>query len=159
MLNDEPVEVSRVLEILGPAVIKIVGHTRRSVSYPVPIHEAEDSLAITFCGRDRTNASDLIRATGAGVVLCSDEVALDDLGDDDKMLVIVRDPRLSFLRLVRVLFADSPSQQGIHPTTVAEPEAIIDPSAWIGPYCYLAKCEIGPRTLIYGHVHVYSRRK
>ncbi|MBC7240273.1 MAG: hypothetical protein H5T71_09265, partial [Chloroflexi bacterium] len=104
----EESELKKVLEILGKAVVSVIGPTERTITHPAPIHEAQSELAITFCSKVKVgiDALDLIRSTKAGVVLCADDQSLDGLAVGGKTLIRVSNPRLSFLRLIKVIFAE-----------------------------------------------------
>jgi len=112
-------------------------------------------LAITFCNKIGADARELIRSTKAGVVLCCNDRSLAELAVRGKTLIQVRNPRLSFLRLIGAVFAE-PRPRGIHPTAVIDPDAKIHPDVYIGPFTYVGKCEIGEGTVIYGHIHIYG---
>jgi UDP-3-O-[3-hydroxymyristoyl] glucosamine N-acyltransferase len=149
------IQLDTVLHDLGDSIIRVIGPRDRIISYPAPINEAPNELAITFCRRTGQEGAGLIRDTKAGVIICKDEAALKELAAG-KTLVAVADPRLTFIRLVQRLFAE-PRPQGIHPTAMIEPGAKIDPTAYVGPFTYVGKSEIGERTVIHGHAHIYSK--
>ncbi|MGB9880220.1 MAG: UDP-3-O-(3-hydroxymyristoyl)glucosamine N-acyltransferase [Anaerolineae bacterium] len=149
------IELKRVLEILGEAVVSVIGPSERVITHPAPIHEAQSEFAITFCKKVGPDAQELIRSTKAGVVLCADDQSLDELVTSGKTLIKVKNPRLSFLRLVNAIFAE-PRPRGIHPTAVIDSDAKIHPSIYIGPFTYIGKCEIGEGTVIYGHAYIYG---
>lgn len=151
----EAIELRRVLDLLGDAILHIVGPVERTFTHPAPIHEAQSDQAITFCNRKGAEALDLIRTTRSGVVLCGEDQMLNDLAKYKKTFLVVKNPRLSFLRLLKALFAE-PGPHGIHPTAVLDPQAKIDADVYIGPFSYIGKCEIGEGTIIYGHVHIYG---
>jgi len=148
------VKLTEILDILGDVVTAVIGPTERTVTYPAPIHEAQDEFALTFCRYSGSKGLQRIQATKAGVVICEDGQPVDEL-DSEKTFILVENPRLSFLRLVRALFAES-RLTGIHPTAVIDPEAKIHPDTYIGPFTYVGRCEIGAGTVIYGHIHIYS---
>ena len=154
-MKKEAIELRKVLEVLGEAIVRVIGTQERMITHPAPIHEAQNDLAITFCSKVGADALMLIRSTKAGVVLCADDQSLDELVDTGRTLVAVKNPRLSFLRLIKSVFAEPPLR-GIHPTAVIDPEAKIHLNVYIGPFTYVGKCEIGEGTVIYGHVHVYG---
>ena len=151
----EDIKIERAIEILAKDIIRIIGSTNRTFSHPAPIREAETESAITFCNKAGIEALDLINSTAAGVVLCLEDQLLDKFENSKKTLLIVKNPRLSFLRLISAVFtAEHP--HGIHPTAVIDPEAVIHDSVYIGPFTYVGKCEIGKDTVIHGHVHIYT---
>lgn len=152
------IRLDRILELLGDATIRISGPLARWVTHPAPLHEARSPEAITFCREVGDKGRALLHATGAGVILCPEELLPAVPGADGKTLIAVPDPRLSFLRLVQALFA-APMPTGIHPSAVIDPEAQIHPSVYIGPFSYIGKCEIGAGSIIHGHVYLYSNTR
>lgn len=144
-----------MLKILGDDVVRVIGPTERVVTHPAAIREAQSEQAITFCSKRATDTVELIRSTKAGVVVCADVQSLRELTNSEKTLVVVSNPRLSFLRVVQSFFAE-PSPRGKHQTTVIDPEAKIHPNVYVGPFSYLGKCEIGEGTVIHGHAYIYS---
>jgi UDP-3-O-[3-hydroxymyristoyl] glucosamine N-acyltransferase len=149
------IELKRVLEILGEAVVDVIGPTERVITHPAPIHEAQSGLAITFCSKVGPEAQELIRSTKAGVVLCANDQSLDKLMISEKTLIKVANPRLSFIRLIKAIFAEL-TPRGIHPTAVIDPGAKIHENVYIGPFTYIGKCEIGEGAIIHGHVYIYG---
>jgi len=154
----EMIGLKRVIDILGEAVVRIMGTTQRSITHPMSIGDAQNELAITFCSKAGPDALMLIRSTKAGVVICKEDHLLDELRDSGKTLIVVRDPRLSFIRLVNDLFTEV-KPKGIHPTAIIDPEARIHPDIYIGPFTYVGKCVISEGTIVYGHVHIYSKTR
>jgi UDP-3-O-[3-hydroxymyristoyl] glucosamine N-acyltransferase len=154
----EEIPLGRVLEYLSAAALRVIGPTDRYVTHPAPIHEAHSELDITFCRKTGVEGVELIRSTGAGVVICSDDLDLDELAARGKTLIVVKDPRLSFLRVVDEFFAE-PIAYGIHPTAAIDPEAKVHPNVYVGPFTYIGKCEVGEGTIIYGHTYIYSRTR
>jgi len=152
------IKLAEVLNALGDTVTAVVGSTERVVTHVAPIHEAQDESAITFCRYSGSEGLQRMRATQAGMVICGDDQSVDELADSGKTFILVDNPRLSFLRLVRALFVE-PRPSGIHATAVVHPEAKIHPDAYMGPFTYVGKCEIGAGTVIHGHVHIYSNTR
>ena len=148
-------ELKSVLDILGDEVIRVIGPTERTITRAVPIHEAPDDSTMSYCSAKRANALDLIRETRAGVVLCPTDVSIDEFAASGKTYIVVENPRLSFLRLVNILYPQ-PRPHGIHATAVIDPNAKIGKDVYIGPYSTIGECEIGDETVIHGHVHIYS---
>jgi UDP-3-O-[3-hydroxymyristoyl] glucosamine N-acyltransferase len=150
------IEIERVFQALGDSIIRVIGPTRGVFSYPAPITEAQDELAITFCKSTGAKAATLIRDTKAGVIICTEEAASEETDSSGKTLIAVADPRLTFLRLVQLFFAE-PRPQGVHPTASIEAAARIHPTAYVGPFAYVGESEIGEGTVIYGHVYIYPK--
>lgn len=150
----EVIDLKTAINFIHEDVIRVVGSMERTITQPEPIFESKTKSAITFCSVDGASALDLINSTGAGVVICRENNALTSLTINDKTLIIVTNPRLSFLRLIGAVFSDAPPR-GIHPSAVIDPQAKISKDVYIGPFTYIGKCEIGEGTVIHGHVHIY----
>lgn len=148
-------ELKTILGNLGGEVLQVVGSVDRVVERAAPVHEAADDGAISYISAGRADALDLMRATRAGVVLVAPDVGLDDLANSDKTFIVVENPRLSFLRLVKSLY-QQPRLRGIDPTAIIDPQAKIGKDVYIGPYCTIGACEIGDETVLHGHVHIYG---
>lgn len=150
-------ELGQILDVLGDDVLEVVGQRQRTITTLAPITEAQDSGAMVYCTAGRADSVKLIRETRAGVVLCAPDVSLEAVGDGDKTYIVVENPRLAFLRLVKTLMPqERPS--GIHPTAQVDPRAKIGRDVYIGPFCSIGECEIGDGTVIQGHVHIYSSK-
>lgn len=152
------ITLQELLNFLGNEVIESVGPQDRIINKPAPIHESENKHNITFCNLLGVQAAELVNATKAGVILCSINLNLADLEIIDKTLILVEEPRLTFLRLVKALFSP-PKPTGIHPTAVISPNAEIASNVYIGPFTYVGDCEIGEGVVIYGHSHIYDNTR
>ncbi|MCK4724106.1 MAG: UDP-3-O-(3-hydroxymyristoyl)glucosamine N-acyltransferase, partial [Dehalococcoidia bacterium] len=144
-----------LLNSIGEAV-KVLGKKDRYVSVPSPIDKTS-SESVTFCNQKAPKGLQMVRSSKAGVVICYDD--LQFTGDDfkDKTLILVSNPRLAFMRILRKYFVEEERQQGISPRAVVDEAAKIHPSVYIGPNSYIGKCEIGENTVIDGNVYIYPR--
>ncbi|MDB5101692.1 MAG: UDP-3-O-(3-hydroxymyristoyl)glucosamine N-acyltransferase [Cyanobacteria bacterium RYN_339] len=142
--------LSDVVAFLGDQVVEVIGPLERAISHPATLKEARDPHAVTFCKKATDEFLALIQGTGAGVVLCPALDAVRTLPDVAATRVLVKDPRLAFLRVVQRYFEEA-TAPGIHPTALVDPAARIDPTASIGPYCRVGRCEIGAGSVLHGH--------
>lgn len=150
------IPLATIVASLTPPALRIEGPADRAICRAAPISDAAAG-DITFCWKTGESALRLMRETAATTILCGDVDGLAQLAEAGKTLVVVRDPRLSFLRVVRTFF-EPPPPAGIHPTAVIERDATVAPSAYIGPFTYIgADCSVGEGSVIYGHVHVYPK--
>jgi UDP-3-O-[3-hydroxymyristoyl] glucosamine N-acyltransferase len=144
-----------IIKTLGDDVLEVIGPSDRTISLPVAIHQADRESQITFCKKRGEQGAALVRETKAGVIFCPEDEMIRAISQEGKTLIIVNDPRLSFLRVVDKFFT-LPKPQGIHPSAVIHAEAAIDSSAYIGPLSYVGKSQVGAGSVIYGHVHIYD---
>ncbi len=119
-----------------------------------PINEAaEDSLV--WAKNSLKEAEKVIRSTKSKIIICSKTLYDEQLRDIDKCFVLVKDPRLTILRIIDSLFSKK-IQYGIHPSAVIHSEAKIHSNAYIGPLTYIGISTIGEGTIIYGNTHIYD---
>jgi UDP-3-O-[3-hydroxymyristoyl] glucosamine N-acyltransferase len=154
------IDLHKVLELLEGAILRVVGPRERIVRAPAPIGSASQPSEITFCNRQGSEAEEMIADTAAGVVICGEGDFVDGLAESGRTLIVVDEPRLSFLRMVAGLFGQPARPAGIHPTAVIDSTAEIHPSAYIGPNCTIeADCVIGEGSAIHGNVYLYAKTR
>ena len=136
-----------------PGIAEILGLADRYVTMPSPLGDASEE-SVSFCSKKSVDALEIIRNSKARVIICSNELAFAEEDYQDRTLIVVSNPRLAFIRVMREYFGEKVAF-GIHPTAVIDEEAEIHPNVYIGPHCYISKCEIGEGTIIYGNVYTY----
>ncbi|MBN9159845.1 MAG: hypothetical protein BGO98_32035 [Myxococcales bacterium 68-20] len=147
--------IPEVLDRLGNVVLAFHGSRAVTFSRPVTLDTAEPG-GLAFIRPGYGSAEAWLRKTKASVILCGSE--LTELADPpaDKAIIVVADPRLEFLRLVRAWFAPPKPPAGVHPSAVVHPDAHIDPTAHVGPGCNIGRCTIGRGSVLHGNVHLYD---
>ena len=115
------------------------------------------------------------RASRAGALMVSPALA-DALGDDPRPLLVVDDPSLTLVGLLRRLHPVAAPPAGIHPTAVVAEDAVVDPTAHLGPYVVVGEgsrlaagvvvrshvvigrsCLLGEGAVLHPHVVLYDR--
>lgn len=72
-----------------------------------------------------------------------------------KVLIRVPNARVAFARVLPLFFPEPEFAPGIHPSAVVAPNARVDATAHIGPYCVIGeRVEVGPRVVLEGGNHV-----
>ena len=100
----------------GPAELRL--------ERPVPSN-SQDSAGVTFAESDAFLA--LAEQSGVGAVIVGLDVACA------KPCIRVASPRQAFARLLALVDRPLAFSEGVHPTAVGEPAAIVDPPPLIGP--------------------------
>ncbi len=137
---------------------RVLGSMDRYISTPSPIDQAGEK-SLTFCSRKKEQALQIIRSSKAGVIVCPNEIEISGLDYQNKTLIQVCNPRLTFIRLLQRYFVPPP-EFGIHPSAIIDETDKIEPQVYIGPHCYIGgECEIGEGTIIYGNVYIYPKVK
>jgi len=109
---------------------------------------------ITFCTYVGEKGRDLIHSSKASVIICQ-EFLKDELAGISSDLIFVNNPRLWFLRVIK-LFHQEKQNEGIHKTAVVESKNI-GHGVYIGPFSYISKdVVIGDNTVIMGNVCIYD---
>ena len=132
----------------------VLGNIDKYVCYPSPIDQADDD-SLCFCKKMGIQGLEMIRKSKAKVIICSDNLKLTEADYQDKTLIQVTNPRLTFSRLLQKYFTQMP-KSGIHPTAIISKEAVIGSEVYIGPYSFIENCRIGDRTIIDGHVFIHN---
>jgi len=133
------------------------GNLNRSVQSVYPIDQADmDSLC--FCRLKGKRALDIIRLSRARVIICSEELVFSEEDYQDKTLIQVSNPRLTYSRLLAAYFLDRP-EPAIHASAIVDQKARIGHEVFIGPHSYIADCEIGNGTIIEGQVFIHAGTK
>ena len=102
---------------------RILGRTDRYILHASPIDQAdEDSLC--FCSKKGDQALNMIRSSRAKVIVCSDELEFSEADSQDKTLIQVSNPRLTYIRLLQRYFMPD-SEYGIHPSAIIDQKARI----------------------------------
>ena len=150
------IKLDRIINLLKDDVIKVIGDTNRIISHPASINNAQTNRAITFISSSTDKkALCLGQNTSAGAILGPNSDTIVGLANENKTIIIVENPKLSFLRVINSYFVEI-SRKGIHPTAVVDSKAKIHEDVFIGPFTYIGKCIIEKGTRIHGHVHIYS---
>lgn len=164
---EKDLSVKQIVNGLGSKVYKVIGSEERPVkgigslgnaqpdSLTFCSYSKEKSLAFTHISEEK--AFKLINETKSEAIICSRDLNAENF-PRNKTFIIVENPRLEFVRAFHLFFAERPSPY-IHPTAVIHPEAKLHESVYIGPFCYLDKCQIGEGTIIKGNVYIYDNVK
>jgi UDP-3-O-[3-hydroxymyristoyl] glucosamine N-acyltransferase len=135
----------------------VLGETEAYITMPSPINKANGE-SVSFCSKTGEAGQEDIRTSEAGVIVCSEHLQLTPEDYRNKVLILVSNPRLAFIRIMQAYFQED-RQYAISPTAIIDEEAELDPDVYIGPYTCIGKCRIGTGTVIYGNVYIYSSVK
>lgn len=133
---------------------RVLGSMDRWVKRAASMDQADEE-SLSFCRKKGEPALEMIRSSRAKVIVCYDGLDFSEAECQDKTLIQVSNPRLTFCRLLRRYFASTP-EPGIHHTAVIDKKAKIGRGVYIGPYSYVGECEVGEGTIIEGNVYVHD---
>jgi UDP-3-O-[3-hydroxymyristoyl] glucosamine N-acyltransferase len=136
---------------------RVLGSLNRHIGSTYPINQADDD-SLCFCRGKGKRALEMIRSSKASVIICSNRLDFSEADYQDKTLIQVSNPRLTFSRLLTKHFLHRP-KPGIHPTAIINEKARIGHKVFIGSHSYIADCEIGDNTIIEGNVYIHEGTK
>lgn len=141
------------------APIRVLGNLQPDITGVAPLNAAR-SEQLSFCNLRGDTATKAIVASGAGIVICHDDVpGLGKAAFSKCLFFTVQNPRLTFIRCLDHFFKPE-IQWGIHPTAIIESDAVISSNVYIGPMVYIGhRAEIGEGTIIEHRVHIASETK
>ncbi len=131
-------------ELLGPREQRIDGFA--------PL-EAATASQLSFLSNPRYQSQ--LPASKAGCVIVAP--AQRELAAARGPAIVTEDPYLYFARATRLWKARTapPQPAGVHPSAVVDAQAVVDPTAWVGPLCVVERgARIGAHTVLKSRVTV-----
>ena len=121
----------------------------------VKTSENIDHESLDWVNPIKSNKLEYIKNSKAPIILCELSLHEEIQEIDNKCLIFVANPKLTFIRIVEKFFSNRPLP-GIHETAIIHQEAEISPLCHIGPGNYIGKCKIGKGSVIYGNCYIYD---
>jgi len=119
-----------------------------------PIDEANE-FSLSWISSLTKDFSRLLSVTKANILICDSKMGAEEIEKYAKVFILVDNPRLVFLRIVREFF-EKKYIPGIHPTSFIHQEAKVHSSVFIGPFTYVGKSSIEENSIIHGHCFIYD---
>lgn len=132
----------------------IVGNEDFVVSN-VQTAEKIDEKSLDWLNTLRKDKIDYLKNSKAKIIICETGIPLEEVDLTNKCIVQVKNPKLTFIRIVSHFFQNNPLK-GKHPSAVIHPSAKIHESSYIGPNTYIGDCVIGENTVIHGNCFLYD---
>ena len=105
------ISANEVLEFIGEDNYSVVGCLDQKVFGVASIYDA-DVGDLVFC-KKVGDAKTLLKNTKASIVICDSEIDVSEI--NDKTLILVKNPRLWFIRCMKHFFYSGDSAPSIHP--------------------------------------------
>jgi len=155
MLRKKDVEFT-VAELNRHINGSLVGDGARTVTGISPF-EAPEAHSISFCSEYRESSvrealskaplSALILKEGSKIEVISQEVSI----------ILVKDPFASVQKLIPLYFDRISFDHSIHPSSVIDDTATIEPEVHIGPFCYVGpNAHVGKGSILHSNVTLYE---
>lgn len=114
--------------------------------------------SLSFINKGRQDVLDLIEKSQSEVIICDIEFKDQLISIKDKVLILVKDPKIFFSKIGNCFFVTKTNFE-IHPTSVIHPLAKIHPNVFIGANCTIGNVEIEEGAVIYPNVVIYDNTK
>jgi UDP-3-O-[3-hydroxymyristoyl] glucosamine N-acyltransferase len=122
----------------------------------VPPSEHVNEESLDWINPIKKDKLEYLLNSKARVIICDKSINNPEELQSTKCLILVENPKLTFLRIASTFFLPK-AKYGIHPTATIHPSANISDKCYIGPYSYIGKSTVGDETIIYGHCHIYDQ--
>lgn len=153
-------EIARIVDgqLIGPGDLLITDAVPAGDSGPTAITFAESEVYLKW-----------VEESDVAAVLVGKDV------ESTKPHIRCDDPRRAFVRILATLIRELPLASGIHATAIVSPDAVVHPSAKIGPYCVIERgviieedarvypfcyvgedCKLGKNCRLFPHVTLYQ---
>lgn len=145
--------IKEILPLLDPTD-KILGDKNYYFNNVQPSETInEDSL--DWINPLKTNKLEYFIQSKAKVIICDSSIVINENLIKEKCIVLVENPKLTFLRIVEEFFTKGINFQ-IHSSALVHPDARISQCCYIGPFTYIGNCEIKDGTIIYGNCYIHD---
>jgi len=148
------IKVNEILHLLNKSD-KIIGNPDNYFNN-VPPADLVNEESLDWINPIKKNKLEYLLNSKAKVIICDNSFEIPDSILDNRCLIIVENPKLTFLRIASTFFLQK-VEFGIHPTATIHPEAVLSENCHIGPYTYIGKSSIGENTVIYGNCYIYDQ--
>jgi len=146
--------VNELLTMLG-CTYKVVGIQDAFVRSFDPIH-ASTASSLAWVRAEGAEGSREISSSLAPVVICG-QVDVERVDLEKRTLIIVDNPQLTFLRVVKgCVESNAKRRDVIHETAIVSPLATLAEGVSIGPYAVIGACEIGTNSSIGSHSVIHD---
>lgn len=149
--------VKDILNCLGKDVLETRGYIGSRFIDNIPNAERVNVSSLDWIKPTNLNKQKVAENSQAKVLIVDGGVVFSSaLKEQEKLLIVVEDPKLALIKVLRQFFSTRP-KPGIDPSAFIHPEAKIGKDVYIGPHCYIGKCEINDGNIIHGNVNIYDR--
>ena len=145
-----------IVRFLGNDIINIYGTFKSVCIDNIPDAGQVKESSLDWINSTRPNKQQDAENSKAHVLVVDETVKYSsELEGQNKILIVVDNPRKTMAQIARQFFLDKP-ESGIHPSAVIDEAAEIDQTAHIGAGCVIGKAIIGAGTVLMPNVVVYD---
>lgn len=151
------VKIRDIVDYLAKDIFDVKGNVGDGLIDNITNAERVNSNSLDWVNPDKTNKQMIAEQSRAKTLLVDADIEYNNtIRAQGKILIVVENPKLSLMKVIRHFFSES-FKSGVHPSSFVHPEAEIGGNVYIGPNCYIGKCKIGNNNVIHSGVHIYDR--
>jgi len=146
--------IDDIKKIIGNNIL-IVGDINKKYFSNIRKSDEVNEDSLDWINSDKANKQTLFELSKARVIICDKQIAISEEIKKKKCVIVVENPKLTFLRIANTLFVKRLSF-GIHKMTNIDSEADIGENVSIGSFASIGKCKIGKNTIIHSNCNIYD---
>ena len=151
------VRVEDIISFLADDVMTVCGVYKGKAIDNIVNVERVNEHSLDWINPNKKEKQEIAEKSRAKVLLADSSIAYNEtLKQQDKVLIVVSNPKRSLISVIREFFAER-FMPGIDKSSFVHPDAIIGDNVYIGPNCYIGKCKIGNNNVIHSNVCIYDR--
>lgn len=150
------IQLKQIVELLENQIVAIFGTIDGVFIDNLADVQHVDATTLDWINPTRTDGQRLAELSPARTILVDAKIVYSEkLKQDNKTLVVVKDPKLALAIVGNEIFVQK-FAPGIHNTAIIDDKAEIASTATIGAYAVIGKARIGKGTVISPFVRVYD---
>ncbi len=143
-----------IIEFISNDILAVYGNPEGIEIHHLGDPHNVDKFTLDWINPLRNDKQSIAIQSKARAILTNSEIRYDDqLKAQNKVLIIVENPKLAIAKIGNAFFIKRPDP-GIHPTAVIHPDAILGKDIYIGANVTIGKCSIGDYSIIHNRVAI-----
>ena len=153
------VQLKQIINLLRDQILTIWGSTENIFIDNLADVQHVNITTLDWINSNRKDGQNLVEVSLSKVILVDETIIYSDkLKQDNKTLIVVKDPKLALAIVGNEFFVQKPAD-GIHPTAIIDNNATIGKHVSIGPYAVIGNVEIGDGSVVSSFVRLYDNVK
>lgn len=158
MINKK-IQLKQIINLLKEQILTIWGSKENVFIDNLADVQHVNITTLDWINSTRKDGQNLVETSIAKVILVDKKIIYSDkLRQDNKTLIVVKDPKLALAIVGNEYFVQKPAE-GIHTTAIIDNNAKIGKHVSIGPYAVIGNVEIGDGSVVSSFVRLYDNVK
>jgi len=151
------VTVQEIINTLGNDVCQVYGTIEGKFIDNLADTEHTTSTTLDWIKASNKKKKSIVEQTPALTIIVDERMEYtQNLKEQGKTLILVKKPRNAIAKIALKFFTETHVEEGVHPTAIIHPEAVLEDGVRVGPYSVIGKAFIGANTQINSGVKIYD---